>query len=557
MPILNLEQHYNDLLFIPLGGANEIGLNFNLYHYQGKWLIVDLGIGFSEQDLPGVDVILPKIDFIEEHKDNIIGMVLTHAHEDHLGGVQYLWHYLRCPVYTTKFTAEVLRAKLSEYEDGIDINIIEVPMKGKIELKPFSIEMINITHSIPEMNGLMIRTPKGNIFHTGDWKFDPQPIIGDITDENYIRKLGEEGILAVVCDSTNIFTEGSSKSEGELINSIGDIVSKIKNGIVIVSTFASNIARLHTIGIAAKRNNRKVFLAGRALWRVYNAARSSGYLLDLDLFLPSYEIKNYKRNEILVICTGCQGENLAAVSKIARNQHQDINLKKGDAIVFSSKIIPGNEKRISNLLNHFCKEGIETLTERDHFVHVSGHPAREEVRRMYDLLRPKISIPVHGEPTMIHEHCKFAIECGIEKAIEVSNGKVVNLSIEDPKVIAYVDSGYLAIDGNDIINDNSIIFKERQEIRDNGAVVIVLIINKSHRLIRRPKVISMGLFDRNDDSDNNIIDEIVEEIKNTISELKRIDVKILPKKINRNVQKICSMKRGKSPRVFVHIENIS
>lgn len=554
----SISKHKDKLLFVPLGGANEIGMNMNLYHYKGKWIIADLGIGFCDKDLPGVDVILPKIDFIEEYKDDILGMVLTHAHEDHIGGIPYLWQYLGCPLYATKFTAEVIRSKLSEFDQDCDAPLHEVSTGDVIDLDPFSVQLYHITHSIPEMNGLMIRTDAGNIFHSGDYCLDHNPGEGDATDEDKLKQLGDEGVLAFVGDSTNIFTEGTSGSEGDLGESIKDLVSSMKRGMTIVTTFASNIARLRSIAVAAQSQGKKVSLAGRALWRMYNAARASGYLENIDAFIPTNEISKYNRDEILVICTGCQGEILAATSKMAIGEHPDIKLQKGDSIIFSSKIIPGNEKRISSLLNSFSKMGVEVLTERDYFVHVSGHPARDEVKRMYELLRPQIAIPVHGEAYHLHEHCKFATEhCNVPASIEVTNGVVVNICKEGAGIIGEVDSGYLAIDGSDIIDEDSIIFRERRGMRDSGYITVFLIQNASGNLIRKPRIIASGIFDRSIEEDKNTMDSMSDEVRQIISSNKKKERKELTKSISRSLERMCYQIRGKRPKVFVYIETLS
>lgn len=556
--MFDLTKHKDGFFFVPLGGANEIGMNFNLYHYKGKWLLVDLGIGFCDQDLPGVDVILPKLDFIEKYKDDIVGLVLTHAHEDHIGGIPYLLQYLNCPMYATKFTAEVVKAKLAEFAQECESELHEVSTGDIIDLEPFSVEMVHITHSIPEMHGLMIRTEKGNIFHSGDYCLDPRPIEGDVTDEEKLRKLGDEGVLAFVGDSTNIFTDGTSGSEGELGDSLCNLVTERTDGMAIITTFASNIARLKSIALAGQKSGRKISVAGRALWRMYNAARAAGYLNDVEPFLPTNEVKNYKRSEILLICTGCQGETLAATNKMADGRHPDLKIEKGDYIIFSSKIIPGNEKKISALLNKFSRMGIEVLTERDHFVHVSGHPARDEVRKMYELLRPHTAIPVHGETLHLHEHCRAAIEFGISNAVEVKNGAVVDLGLAKPAVVGEVESGYLAVDGMDIIDEASPIFKERRAMRDHGQICVILLLSGSNRLIRRPRVIASGILDRNVEEDRQTMEAMCHEIKNIVSNKgKTKDKKSLTKSISRSLEKICFAARGKSPKVLVYLEMLN
>ncbi len=552
--MINIEKHYNDLLFVPLGGACEIGMNLNAYYYKGKWLIVDVGIGFSDRDLAGIDIILPQTNFIEHYKSDIIALFITHSHEDHMGGVPYLWERLECPIYTTKFTSCVLKAKLRECEVNYDIPIFEVEPNKVIQLDPFSIEMIGITHSVPEMNGLMIRTDKGNVFHTGDWKLDPDPIIGDATNEARLKELGDEGVLAMIGDSTNIFQNGRSGSEGKLKESLENLINECQNGLVVVTTFASNIARLYSIAKAAEANGRRVVLAGRALWRLYNAALDAGYLADLKPFLPSKGMKQLKREEALLICTGCQGEPLAATSRLSKGQHPDITLNKGDYIIFSSKIIPGNEKKIFALFNSFCKMGIEVMTERDHFVHVSGHPSRDEVADMYKLIRPKIAIPVHGEAMHLHEHCKFARSLGIPFAIEVENGSLVSLSSDEPKEIERVESGYLAVDGQHIIEENSPIIRDRRDMRDNGLIVVILVLNKNDRLIRQPRILVPGVLDVKKEGE--LLDLLIEEVRDNVAIIKKRDDRSITKAVSSLIKKILRRHRKKEPYVMVHIEHI-
>ncbi|CAL7960122.1 ribonuclease J [Alphaproteobacteria bacterium] len=550
----HIDKYKNDLLFLALGGASEIGVNLNLYYCQGKWLMVDLGIGFAEQNFPGIDITLPKINFIEQYKHDLLGIFITHAHEDHIGGVHYLWHRLGCPIYATKFTAEILKAKFAEIGENNDASINIVQPNKVTEVGPFAVEMVGVTHSIPEMQGLMIRTKLGNIFHTGDWKLDLHPILGEVTNESILRRCGDEGVLALIGDSTNIFTCGSSGSEGMLSDSLTELIKGRTNGLVVVTTFASNIARLYSIAKAAQKSKRTVLVAGRALWRLYNAALHSGYLSDIPPFVSTKQIGKLRREEVLVICTGCQGEPLAATGKIAGQQHPDIHLQKGDTIIFSSKIIPGNEKKIFRLFNKFCKIGVEVFTERDHFVHVSGHPSRDEVAKMYELIRPKIAIPVHGEAVHLHEHCKFATSKGVKHSIEISNGDVVHLNAEIPYIITKVESGYLAIDGNYIVDESNPILRERAEMRDNGLVMVIIVANKQGRLLCAPRIIAPGLLDKHRDGE--FISILIKEIKSSLINMKKLEERTLGKSISHMVKKLISKERGKDPKIIIQLEHI-
>ena len=361
---INLKAYKDKLLFLPLGGSNEIGINVNLYHYKGKWIMIDCGSGFADDHLPGVDMVVADLSFIEQYKKDLLGIILTHAHEDHLGAIQYLWNELECPIYTTKFTKCFLKTKLSEYSFSSEIKIIEIDPKKKFELGPFSIEMIGLTHSAPEMHALMIRTGSGNVLHTGDWKFDPRPIVGEASDEIALKKCGDEGVLALVCDSTNVFNKGVSGSEGDVRDSLVDIIKSCPK-MVVVTTFASNLARLDTLIHAGEQAGRKVCLTGRSLHRIFAAARESGYLGNIQPIIDERSIGKYKREDILVIATGCQGEPLAATSKMADGTHHSISLAPKDTVIFSSKIIPGNEKKIFKLFNVFVKKNVEVITSAE------------------------------------------------------------------------------------------------------------------------------------------------------------------------------------------------
>ena len=381
----------DELLFLPLGGCGEIGMNLNLYGHDGKWLMIDLGITFGNEMTPGIDVIMPDPGFIVEHRADLLGLVLTHAHEDHIGAVPYLWPRLRCPIYATAFTAAVLRRKLAEANLLGEARITEIPMSGRFGLGPFEIELISITHSIPEPNAVVLRTKLGNILHTGDWKLDPDPVVGPITDEAALRQLGGEGVLAMVCDSTNVLVDGRSGSEAEVRQSMDELIGRYRHR-VAVACFASNVARIESVTRAGLAHGRHVGLVGRSLRRMVEAARETGYLGDLPDFVEEEDIGHLPRDRVLMICTGSQGEPRSALARIARDEHPDVGLEPGDAVIFSSRIIPGNEHAIGELHNALIRQGIEVVTEKDHFVHVSGHPARDELAEMYRWVKPAVAL---------------------------------------------------------------------------------------------------------------------------------------------------------------------
>lgn len=554
----NLKTYKDKLLFIPLGGSNEIGINVNLYHLQGKWIMVDCGSGFADDYLPGVDMVVADVSFIEAYRKDLLGIILTHAHEDHLGAIQYLWNYLGCPIYTTKFTKNFLKSKLSEYSFSDDMKIHEVDPKDKLELGPFSIEMIGLTHSAPEMQALMIRTSVGNVLHTGDWKFDPTPIIGEASDHKALRKCGDEGVLALVCDSTNVFNEGVSGSEGDVRESLVKIIGECPK-MVVVTTFASNLARLDTIIHAGQKAGRKVAITGRSMHRMLEAAQSSGYLNDIIPLIDERSIGNHKREDLLIIATGCQGEPMAAIGKMANSAHHSIKLAAKDTVIFSSKIIPGNDKKIFNLFNIFVKKGVEVITEKDHFVHVSGHPAVEELKEMYKLTRPNVCIPVHGEPVHIHEHAKLAKANGIKHSVEVENGSVVLIEKDGTKIIDKVKNGYLAVDGNYLLPEDSSIFKMRRNMRESGIVIASIVIDSKLNLAAAPMISVPGLLDPIEDGE--VISTIKQEIVNSLKDQRKQTKGVLINEqiescVRRVLRRIIKTETNKTPIIMVNIEEI-
>src|SRR5947209_14658582 len=465
------------LYFLPLGGSGEIGMNLNLYGYRGQWLIVDCGVTFGEEEQrPAVEVIMADPSFIVERRDKLLGIVATHAHEDHIGAIPYLWPQLQCPVWATPFTAALLRAKLIESGLAGQVRITTVPMSGRFTIGPFDLELITLTHSIPEPNAVVIRTSAGTVLHTGDWKLDPEPLIGSPTDEDRLRQVGDEGVLAIVGDSTNALKPGSSGSEGELRQSLTDLIGRY-DGRVPVACFASNVARLQTIAQAARANDRDVALVGRSLWRMDKAARETGYLADVPRFLTEDEAGYVPRDKICVICTGSQGEPRAALARIARDDHPNVVLDQGDVVIFSSKIIPGNEKAISRLHNSLIRLGVEVVTEEDHFVHVSGHPSRDELTRMYQMVRPRVAIPVHGEARHLLGHAELARQCQVQTALVIENGEMVRLDPAGGAVVDEITVGRIGSDGKSLLPLRGTVLRERQRAGNNGAIVTSIVLD--------------------------------------------------------------------------------
>jgi len=485
---------HEELLFVPLGGSGEIGMNLNLYHYAGAWLMVDLGITFADASDPGIDVVMPDPAFIVERRQRLSGLILTHAHEDHLGAVPYLWPQLECPIYATPFTAAILRAKLVEVEWGHRVRLIEVPLGGRVQVGPFDVQFLSITHSIPESNALAIRTPAGNILHSGDWKLDPDPLLGEATNRESFAAFGREGVLALVCDSTNVFERGRSGSEAAVAASLEDLIAA-RRGRVAVATFASHLARVQTVARIARALGRETALVGRSLWRTVTAARETGYLQDAPRFLSDDEAAYLPPDKVLFICTGCQGEPMAAMARIAGEAHPHVVLEEGDTAIFSSKVIPGNERPIAAVQNRLIAKGVEVIGERDHFVHVSGHPARDELADMYGWIRPRISIPVHGEARHLAEHAKFALSLQVAKALAPANGTLVRLSADGAQVVDYVPVGRLVLDGDRLLPAESEVLRERRRMAVAGHIVATLVLTRQGELAAAPRIAMAGIVD--------------------------------------------------------------
>ena len=481
------------LYFLPLGGSGEIGMNFNLYGYRGQWLIVDCGVTFGEEEhQPGVDVIMADPAFILERRDRLLGIVATHGHEDHIGAIPYLWPQLLCPIWATPFTASLLRTKLTEAQLANRVKINTVPMSGRFTIGPFDLELITLTHSIPEPNAVVIRTAVGTVLHTGDWKLDPEPLVGSLTDEARLRAVGDEGVLAIVCDSTNALRDGTSGSEGELREALTDLISRYQ-GRVAIACFASNVARLSTIAHAAQANDRNVALVGRSLWRIDKAARENGYLTDVPRFLTEDEAGYVPRDKILLVCTGSQGEPRAALARIARDDHPNIVLDEGDVVIFSSRIIPGNEKAIGRLHNALLKLRVEVVTAEDHFVHVSGHPCRDELIAMYQMVRPRIAIPVHGEARHLLGHAELARQCQVQQAVVVENGDMVRLDSGEAAIVEEIPTGRIASDGKSLLPIRGAVLQQRRRAGVDGTAVAALVLDRTGGLVAPPQVSLIGL----------------------------------------------------------------
>jgi len=514
----------DELVFLPLGGSNEIGMNFNLYGYgppdARKWIVVDLGVTFGDQTTPGVEIIMPDPTFIEEYADDILGIVLTHAHEDHIGAVAWLWPRLKAPCYATPFTAFLLREKLRDAGILDDVPLTEIPLSGTLTLGPFEMELITLTHSIPEPNGVAIRTPLGTILHTGDWKIDPDPLLGAPTDIDAIRRLGDEGVLAMVCDSTNVFVDGHAGSEAEVRVAMNALIGSLK-GKVAVACFASNVARMDTTIRAAEASGRRVCLVGRSMHRMTAAAKSVGMFQGLKPFIPDAEARAFPDDQILYLCTGSQGEARAALSRIAEGTHPHVKLGLGDHCIFSSRVIPGNDIPIRNLQNKLSDRGVRLYTERDHpGIHVSGHPCRDELKEMYAWARPHIAVPTHGERRHLIEHSALARDLQVPEQIAPRNGDMVLLAPGKPSIIDEVKAGRLFLDGGVMTPENSDPLRERRHAASNGVLIVAVALDGKGRLAGQIEVRGIGLPGDEDYP----LDEALDDLsKDAAGAIKRLD----------------------------------
>jgi len=480
-----------ELLFCALGGSGEIGMNVNLYGCEGQWLMVDLGLTFADPQYPGVELILPELDFIERQRDRLAGIVLTHGHEDHIGALPYLAEDLKVPLYATPFTAGLIAGKLEE--EGLTglVPLHVVPRDSTVEVGPFRVTYVALAHSIPEGNGLLIETPYGRIFHTGDWKLDETPVLGEPSSAETLVRIGDEGVLALVCDSTNVFQEEASGSEAGVHQGLLQEVSNAR-GRVLVTTFASNAARLKTIGEVAVETGRQVCIAGRSLNRILNVAQATGYLLDFPPPLTFDDAMRLPRDKVLIIATGGQGEPRAALGRIATGNH-DLKLSQGDTVIFSSKIIPGNEIAIGRIMNALSDLGAIIVTERQAHVHVSGHPGRPELAAMYDWIRPRIIVPVHGEPRHMAEQARFALAHGVPEAVVQRNGDVIRLAPGEPKKLDEVRVGRLVLDGDVILPADGATMNERRRMSYTGLIAVTLAVGKDRQLAGEPVVRPFGI----------------------------------------------------------------
>ena len=544
----------DELVFLPLGGSNEIGMNFNLYGFgpphDRKWIVVDLGVTFGDQTTPGVELILPDPEFIEEHAKNILGIVLTHAHEDHIGAVAWLWPRLKAPLYATPFTAFLLREKLREKGLADEAPITVVPLDGHISLGPFELDLITLTHSIPEPNGLAIRTPLGTVLHTGDWKIDPNPLLGAVTDDAALRKLGDEGVLAMVCDSTNVFVDGHAGSEADVRVAMTDLIAGLK-GKVAVACFASNVARMDSVIRAAEAAGRRVALVGRSMHRMAAAAKSVGLMSDIKEFLTEPQAAGFPKDKVLYLCTGSQGEPRAALFRIADGTHQSVRLGAGDSVVFSSRVIPGNEVPIRNLQNRLADQGVRLYTERDHpGIHVSGHPCRDELAQMYAWARPTIAVPTHGERRHLLEHAAFAEDLQVPQTVTPRNGDMVRLAPGRAGLIDEVPAGRIYVDGGVLTPENGDALRERRHAAFNGVLTVAVVLDGRGKIASGPQVRAVGLPADADYPMDEVLDDLADEAEKALLRLSGDDREvddIVEAALSRTIKKAAHRTWGRRP----------
>ena len=539
-------------------------MNLNAYGYgppdARKWIIVDIGVTFGREDTtPGVDLILPDPSYLEEHKDDIIAIVLTHAHEDHIGALGWLWPRFPVPVYATPFTAALVREKLRERNLLEKVKLTEIPLKGQLTLGPFEIDFVTLTHSIPEPNGLAIRTPLGLVWHTGDWKIDPDPLIGETTDEAKLRAMAEEGILAMVCDSTNVFVEGTTGSEAEVRVKLTEVIKKC-TGKVAVTAFASNVARVETALKAARAAGRTPCLVGRSMHRIFAAAQSVGLLQDVPQVIDEDEARDLSDEKVLYLCTGSQGEQRAALSRIARGDHRNVVLRHGDTVIFSSRVIPGNETAIHALYDQFLERGVELITaDTEHLIHVSGHPARDELKQMYAWARPRIAIPVHGEIRHIREHVKLAQSLQVPETVAPKNGDLIRLAPGPAAVIDEVPSGRLYVDGNVIVDIEDDAIRDRKRLAAEGAVNVAFALTAKNAIAAGPTVSVRGLTMPDEEDLELALEELEDTAKAAFTKLnhaERDDDDAIEASVVRAVRKAAERLWKKRPLVDVSILRI-
>ncbi len=545
-----MDDEIGDLAFLPLGGTGEIGMNLNLYRCDGRWLAVDCGIGFGGAAHPEVDVMMADPGFIADRRDRLVGLVITHAHEDHIGAVAWLWPRLRCPVFATPFAAAVLRRKLGEVGLVNQVKVTVIQPGGSFELAPFKLRFIRMSHSIPESQALVIDTPHGIVLHTGDWKMDPEPLVGPQTDEAALAELGARGVLAMVCDSTNAMVEGHSGSEAEVRRNLTALVRGLR-GRVAVTCFASNVARMETVALAARAAGRSTALVGRSLRNIDTAARECGYFKNLPPFLTEDDVDDIPDDNLLILTTGSQGEPRSALSRIAQDTHPRVALGEGDTVIFSSRVIPGNERAIGQVQDNLVRRGVRLMTDRDHLVHVSGHPARDEMRRLYRLVKPVHAVPVHGEWRHLTAHAELAREMGAKPVI-MEDGDILNLAPGTVEIVDSAPTGRLVLDGSRLVPFEGEVMKARRRMVLNGIVIGSIAFDGGGRLMGTPRISAPGLFGVDDPESDRVIADFATALGDLPAATRRDD-ELLADAARSALRRALGRRLQKRPLVDVHL----
>jgi ribonuclease J len=512
-----------ELVFIPLGGSEQFGANLNVYGTNGKWLAIDCGIGFADEYYPGVDILLPDPTFLEDRADDLEALIITHAHEDHIGGVAHLWPRLRCPIFCTEFTAEILKKKLAENPECKGARVRVIKQHDEICIgKDFKVTFIPVTHSTLESSALLIETSHGRVLHSGDWNLDPNPVIEQPTDAETFKQIGKDGVLAYVGDSTNAGVDGFSGSENDVQKGLAEVFKTCEQRIV-VTMFASNIGRVRSICKAAQETGRNVAVIGLSLHRMIGAAKKCGYLDDIQDFVDEKDIGVIPRDKLVVIATGSQGEARAQIARIARGDNKMIKLEAGDSVVFSARPIPGNEKEINFVQNRLVASKINVINPRDtqHCIHVSGHPCRDEIKQMFDWVKPQIVIPVHGERTMIEDQAELARSSQISQVVAPQNGSVIRIAPGKAEVIDHVETGLLAVEPSRIISASHVAISQRRKLQFSGTAHASVVVDKKGRLVARPQLATTGLVDEEIEEEEDFIEDLIDDIEDYVDVLKR------------------------------------
>jgi ribonuclease J len=549
-----------ELYFIPLGGAEQFGVNLNVYGYQGKWLAVDCGMGFADERYPGIDILLPDPKFVEERKKDLAGLIITHAHEDHIGAVAHLWPRLKCKIYARPFTAAVLRKKMSENSECRNAEIIEVEAQETLSLPPFKITFQPVTHSVPQTSALFIETDAGNILHSGDWNLDAQPVIDAPVDPEPFKAFGEKGVLAYIGDSTNAEVDGVSGSEKDVEQGLAALFKECP-GRIAVTMFASNIGRLRSVAVAAKAAGRQVAVIGRSLHTMTAAARECGYLKDIPQFISEEDAGYLPDDKIVMVVTGSQGEARAQLARIARGEHPEIAFKKSDTVIFSARPIPGNEKEIIAVKNNLAASGVRVISPRDtrHIIHVSGHPARDEITQMLQWVKPQSLIAVHGERTMLEAHASLARELQVPNAIVPSNGSVIRLSPGTPQIIDHVETGLLAVEPGRIIDAEHQAIAQRRKLQYTGAVHVTLVMNAKGTLLADPQVSTVGLVDPDKEDGKAFEETILDEVEDILDDMTKeelYDDNFISEEMRIGIRRFVQHKLNMKPKTSVHVVRV-